>query len=231
MRIGKNKSAEALLVFLLFGLGIGSATMSGQIGGFLKKKAKDIVNPSSKPADTAGDQSGSQATPRQNENILDLNAENIDKLKKALECERSAREKVKSDLSREKYEKCQQETMMSPEAQQLSEAYKDNYSQLSAKMMALLDQKCGKSPGQRDEAAALKDARSQGAKCGGLTDRQYAMLIERAVPFCKIGGQEKVKGIGTNMYYIYSSSEVSALKPECSNLMPMIQAIGAAGGQ
>jgi hypothetical protein len=57
------------------------------------------------------------------------------------------------------------------------------------------------------------------------------MLIERVVPFCKAGGQEKVKGGGTNMFYTYSSAEVGALKPECSNLMPLIEAIGAAGGR
>jgi hypothetical protein len=232
MQTGKNTSGLLFLALLLFGLAAGPTDVNGQIGGFLKKKAKDIMNPNSKPGDTnSTDQSGGQAAPRRDDTILVLSPENITKLKQALEAEQAAREKVKSEFSREKYEKCQQQTMMSQDARQISETYKDNYSELSAKVMALLEQKCGKSPNQNDESAALKDAKSQAARNSGLTDRQYSMLIERVVPFCKVGGQEKVQGFGTNMYYTYSPDEVSALKPECSSLMPMIQGIGAGGRQ
>lgn len=46
MQIGKRLAA-AVIVVLLFGSGIGAVETKAQIGGFLKKKAKNIVQPDS----------------------------------------------------------------------------------------------------------------------------------------------------------------------------------------
>ena len=56
---------------------------------------------------------------------------------------------------------------------------------------------------------------------GGLSEREYSVLIERIVKYCEARklmdmspdkGDVKVPGAGQNMYWIYKREELAALK-------------------
>jgi hypothetical protein len=211
---------------LLFGMGIGAAEMNAQIGGFLKRTAKDVAQPDSGNAKTTEPPANNQS-PHFNENVLELNAENLAKLEKALTCEKGLRDGVEAKYSKlptkEQYQNCMMQVMMSPEAQSIAQSKSTDMMAQMKQLMALQENKCGKDPekaqsGKNDELRGLKD---QGAKCGGLTRTQYAIATERIAPFCNSGGQEKVKSSG-NLHYVYSPAEVSAIKPKCATLTALI---------
>jgi hypothetical protein len=218
-----------ILMMLLFGIGIGSATLNGQIGGFIKKKATGIVKePDTKTPEAAAAQSDTNKSPRFNENVLELNADNLAKLEKALVCEKEFRDGVEAKYAklptRQQYENCMMQVMMSPEAQSITANKSGDVMQMSKQLMDLQEKKCGKSPSSYNKSDELRPAQEQGAKCGGITLTQYSIATERIPPFCNSGGKEKVKGFG-DLYYVYTHAEVNAIQPKCARLSSLINSL------
>jgi hypothetical protein len=227
----KAKSVVGILAVLLLGWGIGLTELNGQIGGFIKKKAKDIMQPSSGNKQESAP--GNNPTPAFNENVLELNADALAKLDKALTCEKDFRDGVEAKYAKlpgkEEYQNCMIQVMMSPEAQAIAEGKNTDVSQMGVQLMALQEKKCGKNPERAKDSKGeeLRSAREQGAKCGGLTLTQYSIAMERIAPFCNSGGKDKVKSYG-EIYYVYTPTEVSAIQPQCAALTGLISAINAA---
>jgi hypothetical protein len=226
MQTGNSRSVLVVLAILLLGLGIGSTELRSQFGG-LVKKAKSVVSPPESGKSTeASTQSGNSPAPSFNDRVLELNTDNLAKLEKALTCEKDFRAQVNAKFAKmqtpEQYQQCMIQVMMSPEAQAIAESKSADVTQQGMQLMALQEKKCGKDPQRINKGEELRPAKEQGAKCGGLTLTQYNIAVERIAPFCNAGGQEKVKGSGSNIYYVYTPAEVSAVKPNCSKLMALI---------
>ena len=230
MSLKRSRFFVSLFVLLLLGWGIGSAELNGQLGGFIKKRVKDVVKPADKGSEATTEQSNTNTTPRFNENVLELNAENLAKLEKALTCEKDFRASVEAKYAKlpnqDDYSQCMMEAMLSPEIQAITKGPTDTAQQAQAmgnKLKEFTEKKCGQNPETftRDKADELRTSKEQGAKCGGLTQTQYSIATERITPFCNSGGQEKVKAYG-NIYYVYSPAEMSAIQPKCANLAGLI---------
>jgi hypothetical protein len=207
-------------------LGIGSTELRSQFGGLIKK-AKGVVSPPESGKNTdASEQSGNSTTPSFNDRVLELNPDNLAKLEQALVCEKNFRAQVNAKFAKmptpEQHQQCMIQVMMSPEALAIAESKSADVTQQSLQLMALQEKKCGKDPQRNNKGEEMRPAKEQGAKCGGFTLPQYTIAVERIAPFCNAGGQEKVKGFGSNIYYVYTPAEVSAIKPNCSKLMALI---------
>jgi hypothetical protein len=129
-------------------------------------------------------------------------------------------------MTREQHDKCMLDVMMSPEAQAISKG--GDMSQMMTQLTALQERKCGKNPERVTESknGELRQTREQGAKCGGLTLTQYSIAAERILPFCGSGGQDRVRGMG-NLYYVYTPTETSAIRPKCAKLTGLISDLNA----
>lgn len=62
-----------------------------------------------------------------------------------------------------------------------------------------------------------------GQKAAGLTERQYAILRERVVPFCTAAGAGGSGELRIDGGFIYSTAEVEALRPRCAKLLPALR--------
>ncbi len=232
MSVGKGWSSVGILIVLLLGFGFGSIELNGQIGGFIKKRAKEIMQPDSGKKDETTSQQSDNQTPRFNENVLELNAENVARLEKALTCEKEFRAGVEAKYAKlpgkEQYQNCLFQVQISPESQALAEGLGNNadmkkVQQIGEKILALQEQKCGKDPEKlrSNKGQELRPSREEGAKCAGLTLRQYTIAMERIAPFCNSGGQAKVRSYG-ELYYVYTPTEMSAIQPKCTRLTGLI---------
>jgi hypothetical protein len=234
MVFGKLRFGSLIAICFLIGLGCSWDPMirpasANQLGGFIKKRVKDAVKEpeSDKNSGAISEQSGSNTNPRFNDRVLELNEETLAKLEKALLCEKSTRDEVEAKYAKmptkEEYQTCSMDAMMSPEGQELVE--KENSAsdaqQYMKKLMALLEKKCGKNPENANKSEDLKPAEEKCAKEANLTPTQFSIAEERITPFCKSGGQEKVQGYGS-MYFVYSPAEVNAIKPKCARFMELI---------
>ena len=95
-----------------------------------------------------------------------------------------------------------------------------------AAMDALVLKHCGIT--QREfverQGRVSDDALAAALAAGGFSEREYGMLKERVVPFCKAGGRsERVPGSGKDKFYVYSAEEVAALAPRCGALLPQVE--------
>jgi hypothetical protein len=234
----KEKKLYTLLttVCLLIGLGFTLAPMSrpamgAQLGGFLKKKMKDVVNPGpEKSNQTASDSSsGNDTNSTFNDRVLELNEDVLAKLEGTLVCEKDFRATVDAKYAKmptqEQYQKCSMDAMMSQEAQAIVSKPGDNIQaqqQQMTSLAALIEKKCGKNPNTFNKSDELKPAAEKCSATGGLTLSQYSIAKERVAPFCSSGGQNKVAGIGNN-YYVYTPAEVNAMKSKCSRLTGLMK--------
>jgi hypothetical protein len=220
-------------VVLLVGCGCAWAQAGGEltdqgIGGFLKKKAKDVVKaPDAEKDKQAPDQSPDQ---RFNDRVLELNVETLARLENALRGEKEFRDGVEARYAklptREQYDSCLMQAMMSPEGQAIAKGAADDMAQVQIKLMALHEKKCGKNPNTFDKSEDLKPAAEAGARAGGLTLAQYSIAKERITPFCSSGGLDKVRGSG-DLYYVYTPAEVSAIQPKCAQLAGLMPDVAA----
>jgi hypothetical protein len=230
---GKNLFALLTILCLLIGLGfagdsIDEPVMVAQLGGFLKKKVKDVVKSEpEKSNQTAADSSSGNA--RFNDRVLELNEDVLAKLEKVLLCEKDFRAEVDAKYAKiptkEQYEKCSFDTMMSKEAQAIALKPGEDMQAMQQQMTsiaALLEKKCGKSPNTFNKSNDLKPAAEKCSAAGGLTLSQFSIAKERITPFCSSGGQNKVAGTG-NLFYVYTPAEVNAMKPKCERLTGLMR--------
>lgn len=76
---------------------------------------------------------------------------------------------------------------------------------------------CGEEP-----VAAPRSPAAAGEAAGEFTDAQYAVLKERARPFCEAAAQGRG---GSHGSYVYAADEAAALAPRCTALLPALQAV------
>jgi hypothetical protein len=234
----KEKKLSTLLttVCLLIGLGFSldmtsKPAMGAQLGGFLKKKIKDVVKPEPEKGNQTDtdSSSGNDSNSRFNDRVLELNEDVLAKLEKTLLCEKDFRAAVDAKYAKmpteEQYQKCSIDAMMSQEAQAIASKPGDNIQaqqQQMTSLAALIEKKCGKNPNTFSKSDELKPAAEKCSATGGLTLSQYSIAKERVTPFCGSGGQNKVTGIGNN-YYVYTPAEVDAMKPKCAKLTSLMK--------
>ena len=90
---------------------------------------------------------------------------------------------------------------------------------------------CGQQ--HENEATLAEDALRRGAftelaaKAGGFDSKgQYGVVRERIMPLCRSSSSEgsvQLPGDGHNVYWVYSESEVSAIRPRCGELAKLIK--------
>jgi hypothetical protein len=180
---------------------------------------------SSEDKQKASESSYDKATKqRHNSPVLELNTENIAKLEKVFVAR-------KESMNREsEYERCGKNAISSPESASDPDVAMDKFfkkvnegvdaltkyaNDEGAKREALIKKKCGEKP-KPSYATVAEDANK-----GELSEEQYAIAIERIVPFCHSGGLAKIRGEGA-LYYVYKPIEVSSLQPKCKVLMDLI---------
>jgi hypothetical protein len=160
-----------------------------QLGGL--KKLKEKIVGSDKPAAEAAE--SSQARSPYNEYVLELKAEVADCLEKALAAENAELEAFKAWASkvktREAYQGCQGQLMISPEGQAMSQEYvkamegKEGQAAMQAmqafgqKMEALVEKTCGPKPESVEERRrdAVQAAAARGQAVCGYTERQHSI--------------------------------------------------------
>ena len=209
-----------------------------QIGGLIKKKVKEAVK--GETSSSTGEKSAAPAGPQFSETVLELTPANLDKLETGLRAEKAYRDSVEAWYAKvktpEEYAQCRTNAMMSPEAQQLaSNADASNLQSAQdagQKLMALIKKKCGEDPGTLNKNADLRKAQGHGVEASGLSAEAYAVIEERIPPFCGgDGGTAQVQGSGSGIYYVYSETEMAALKPRCEKLMALLSPKPAPAGR
>jgi hypothetical protein len=220
-----------IFAFLLIGWSLPWEVMippaqGAQFGGLIKKKLKDVT----KQTDSDSTPESSSGNSAYNDRVLELNEENLGKLEKALMCEKDARTQVDAKfaklLTSEQYQKCAMEASMSPEMMQLVQnpgTTQQAAQEQMLKVAALIEKKCGKNPNDVHKDDDLKQALDKCSSAGNLTNAQFSIAKERILPFCASGGQNKIKGQGNNVYFVYSSTEIGAIKPKCDKLRKLIE--------
>ena len=201
-----------------------------QIGGFIKKKVKDAVKGQAAGEQKQAPAAEAQSEPRFSEYVLELNAENLDKLEKALAVEKAYRDSVNTAYARvptpEQYQQCMIRTTMDPEAQKITANMNDMAAmqQAQEKLVAYREKKCGKDPERAMEGKkeALRHGSDRAAESVGIKPSALSIMKERITPFCESGGQAKVKGDMEGMYYVYTPTEVAAIQPRCVKLAALL---------
>lgn len=231
------------------------ASASAQVGGLIKKKVKEKVGQAVAGPDTAAARSASQAAPGPvfNDHVLAITPGVLDRVERALAAEAVAREendrRVGKVLEPEEYESCRQRVAGSPKAQEMMEAQlqvlgdetstqearERALQEMATRLEALTEPECGLEPHKaeklRSELAPRVPAAAEQAS--GLTDLQLSILKERILPFCvepgaaaAAAGERRIPGETDTVFYVYSPTEVEALRPRCGTLLEALQGGG-----
>jgi hypothetical protein len=62
-----------------------------------------------------------------------------------------------------------------------------------------------------------------GQKEAGLTERQYAVLKERILPFCTAAASSGSGELKVDGGFVYTTTEMQALRPRCATLLPALR--------
>jgi hypothetical protein len=205
-----------------------------QVGGLrrLTDKAREAVGTAAgqhvdgtAPASSSGAASGT----------VPITAELLTRFETGLRAESADRAEVSKLLAPEvgeRYRQCTETAMTSPEMTDLvmefaprleSAELHQVMAEYEAAMTAIVTRRCGPKPGDPDDLRR-RPARI-GREVAELEDREYAMLKERTLPFCASNAAgTRVPGDGRNIYFVYSETEVEALRPRCPSLLPLLAA-------
>jgi len=185
--------------------------------------------------------------------VLAITPEVLDRVERALAAEAVTREendrRVGKVLDAEEYESCRQRVARSEKAQEMMEeqlrVLGDETStqqereraleEMAKRLEALTEPECGLEPHKaeklRSELAPRVPAAAEQAS--GLTDLQLSILKERILPFCvtpevaaAAAGELRLPGETSNAFYVYSPTEVDALRPRCGALVEALQGGG-----
>jgi hypothetical protein len=219
------------------------AVGEAQLGALrrVKEAAKKAAG-SEAQAKPAAATPAAQARSPYGEYVLELTPAAAERFARALAAEQAAlgefRQWAATVKSQEQYDACQAEAMMSAEGQQLTTEYvaaiegKEGEAAMAAmtafgkKLEAFVEGKCGPKPGELEQrrSTALQAAAERARTAGGFTAQQYAILKERVAPACTSANLAassdglKIPGDGTNIFWVYSATEVEVLKQQCGAL-------------
>jgi len=218
-----------------------SAPAHAQLGG-LRRAAQRAVG------GAAGNAAAQQANPAQpasassavgGENVLELTAPVLDRFQRSLAAESADRAQLAQKLAAvktpEQYGQCTMAWYQTPAGQaeyrKLSAAAESNDQavQIAAgnNLKAAIERACGTDPSERGnmQRGAQAHAAETGLAAGQFTARQYAVIKERVVPFCRAaaqasgGGDVRLPGRGNNVFFVYTAAEAAALRERCTALM------------
>jgi len=238
-------STRTLLRSAALALVIGTALpvpASPQVGGLIKKKLKQAIEQTRVGTDTATTASAARArAPSFDEVTLEITPALLDQFEKGLTAEAVERKDVDSQIAKflphDAFEKCEQSLMRTPEAQA---AYREYTKMLSGtdreamrkasewyghRLAEITRPKCGPSPSEAEitKGDLLRGPEKVGQKAAGLTERQYAVLKERILPFCTAAGASGPGSLRIDGGYVYTTAEMEALRPRCAKLLPALR--------
>jgi hypothetical protein len=202
---------------------------SPQIGGLIKKRVKQAIEQTRVGADTATTAKAARARgPSFDEATLEITPALLDQFEKGLTAEAVERKNVDSQIAkflpRDAFEKCKQSLMRTPEAQA---AYRDYTKMLKGtdqeamrkasewygnRLTEITRPKCGPSPSEAElmKGDLLRGPEKIGEKASGLTERQYAVLKERILPFCTAAAASGSAELRIDGGYVYTTAEMEA---------------------
>lgn len=172
-----------------------------------------------------------------NETVLELTEPVLDRFTRALAAAAADRAQLAQRLStiktQEQYGACALQYYQSPAGQaayqKLSAASGDANAATSAanEVKAGMEKLCGPDPSARAQLQndAQGHAQQAALAAGEFTGRQYDVIKERVVPFCRAAAQAqgegdvRLPGSGHNIFYVYTPAEAAALRGRCAALM------------
>jgi hypothetical protein len=194
--------------------------------GRLKQAVKDRVESAVTGETPAAAQSTASPAgrPLYNADVLEMSAEVLDRLARALDAEHEARS------GPDRYTACVQEVIQGPEMLALldtlereTEAARNEREEQAAverhtaRTQRLLNQKCS-------HLQSGGSASDTGRNAGQFSERQYSVLKERVKPFCSNAAALRATEAGGRVgNYAYSSGEVEVLRPRCAALLPKLE--------
>lgn len=219
------------------------------LGGLIKKKAADAAKGKDSKKDQAkNDKKDDGPITSRMGDCGPLTREKVSDFLRGLQAEQTQRSDFDEMFSglrtQEQVIACRNKEVMGPEIQKIMmQGISENASQAQlTKAMAknredveaYLVKKCGQDPSKFSKADAYSKARAAGAKAAGLSDDCYDKMKEYALAFCNLSPAEqqaavqngiKAKGKG-NGEWVFTADEAKAFAPHCSELVPLIQALG-----
>jgi len=222
-----------------------STPAHAQLGGLRRaaQRAAQGAAGTQAPAATQSSQPASAASRVNTGDVLEMTEPVLDRFARGLAAEQADRAQLAQRLAAavktpEQYQQCSTQWVMSPTGQaamqKLSAASADQTAATAAvnEMKATLERVCGPDPSERSRMQndAQGHATAAGIAAGGFTPREYAVIKERVVPFCRAqdaasgDGDVRLPGRGTNVYFVYTPAEAAALRTRCGALMQALAA-------
>jgi hypothetical protein len=212
--------------------------------GALRRAAQAAARAAAPQAAPAQAQTSQPASSRFGDNVLEMTPAVLDRFQAALAAENADRQhsaqQIAAIKSAEQYSQCTMSFLTSPAGQRYTarvSAAADRQDQAALmaagdSLKAAYGRNCGPDPSERSrmQSDAGRHAAEAGNAAGQFTDRQYPILKERVVPFCRAAatapasGDVRLPGSGTNVYWVYSAAEAAALRDRCGALMQALNA-------
>ena len=238
-------STRTLLRSAALALVIGTALpgpASPQVGGLIKKKLKQTIEQTRVGTDTAKSASAARARgPSFDDVTLEITTSLLDRFEKGVAAEAAERKDVDRQIAkflpRDAFEKCEQSLMKTPEAQAAyreytgmlkgtdQEAMRKASEWYGQRLAEITRPKCGPSPSDAEimKGDLLRGPEKVGQNTAGLTERQYAILKERILPFCTAAVGSGAGELRIDGGYVYTTAEMEALRPRCATLLPALR--------
>jgi hypothetical protein len=187
------------------------------------------------PRARAASEPAARSTQPEEPVVLPLTLAVLDRYAASLEVERVEREaaaqrrKVEEQKGAE-YSACMVDAMSSPGYMKASEhmqaaADKNDMKAYAAavdEQMGAIRAKCGEQPTYEDPARAIH---AKALEAGHFSERQYTIVEERVLPFCKIKGRGGFGYEKLDPRLVYSDEERSALTSRCDALSRAFDAV------
>jgi histone H3/H4 len=209
------------------------------------------VQPDAGRAEAAANPSA-HSGPTFTEHVLEMSPEVLDRFEQGLAAEAAVRQEVDrlvgKVLPRDEYDRCHQEVMTSPDAQEVltktadlmpenpsQEAVRKASEELYRRFDALVEARCGLEPVKASEVRGRHAARLEAAApdASGLTRLQLSHMKERIVPLCTAiqasaleAGAARLPTGMREVFWVYSELEVEALRTRCGMLLTALR-VGA----
>lgn len=226
------RASAAYVAFVL----AASTPVHAQLGGLRRAAQRAVSGPAASQATGAATPQATAASRVNTGDVLEMTAPVLDRFQRALAAESADRAQLAQRLAAlktpEQYSQCAMAWMTSAPGQaamqKLSAAVADQAAATAAgnEMKAAMERACGTDPAERGRMQndAQGHAAQAGLAEGGFSAREYAVIKERAVPFCRAQagageGDVRLPGRGTNVFWVYTAAEAAALRDRCGTLM------------
>ncbi|HEU0053245.1 MAG TPA: hypothetical protein VFQ39_08705 [Longimicrobium sp.] len=175
--------------------------------------------------------------------VLEMTAPVLDRFERALAAESAdlaqLAQRIAAVKTPEQHSQCTVTWVQSAEGQAMYEKLNaassgsdpSRMTALAEEIKGAMEKACGPDPSERQRIQNDAPAHAQEAAvaAGEFNARQYAVLKERVVPFCRnaaaaeAGGDVQLPGSGRNVFWVYTAAEAEALRGRCAALMQSLQ--------